>query len=148
MELNCVLAPIDFSPVSRATLRCALSLVAGDEASVVVLHTIDATFLDAAAEHGLGERDDIAGRLRTAADERLRAFVGEHADGKVEITTLVGEGIPFLDILQKAEELQVDAIVMGKFGARGFAQEKLLFGTTAERVIRGSKCPVIVLPVV
>ena len=35
--------------------------------------------------------------------------------------------------------------VMGKYGARG-SIEKLLFGTTAERVIRGSTRPVITLP--
>ena len=40
----------------------------------------------------------------------------------------------------------VDAIVMGKVGARG-TLETLLFGSTAERVLRGSRCPVVVLPV-
>jgi nucleotide-binding universal stress UspA family protein len=51
-----------------------------------------------------------------------------------------------VEILRKAEDFQVDAILMGKHGVRGHI-EKLLFGTTAERVIRGTSRAVIVIPV-
>ncbi len=59
---------------------------------------------------------------------------------------IVSEGVPFLEILRKAEDFQVDAIMMGRFGHRG-PIEKVLFGTTAEHVIRGTSRAVIVVPV-
>ncbi|MEX2113965.1 MAG: universal stress protein, partial [Pirellulales bacterium] len=64
----------------------------------------------------------------------------------VDVQTIVSEGVPFLEILRKAEDFQVDAIMMGRFGTRG-PIEKVLFGTTAERVIRGTSRAVIVVPV-
>jgi nucleotide-binding universal stress UspA family protein len=64
---------------------------------------------------------------------------------EIAVDTLISEGLPFLEILRKADDFAVDAIVLGKIGTRG-PVEKLLFGSTAEKVLRGSRRPVIVLP--
>ena len=58
---------------------------------------------------------------------------------------IICEGRPFMEILQKADDFAVDAIVMSKVGRRGKVEE-LLFGSTAEKVLRGSTKPVLVLP--
>ena len=65
---------------------------------------------------------------------------------KVEVDIIVSEGPPFLQIIQKAQEFLADAIVMGRVGGGG-RMEKLLFGSTAEKVLRASSRPVIVLPI-
>ena len=64
---------------------------------------------------------------------------------EIEVDIVVSEGIPFLEILRKAEDFIVDAVVMGKIGTRGRV-EQLLFGSTAEKVLRGSTRPVLTLP--
>ena len=75
---------------------------------------------------------------------QLDDFVPNVPDG-IEITRLVCVGTPFLEIIRKATDFAVDAIVMGRAGA-GRQVGHLLFGSTAEHVIRGSTQPVIVLP--
>ena len=78
--------------------------------------------------------------------EQLLDEYKQSVEADVTIETMVAEGVPFVEIIKKAEELHVHAILMGKFGLRGKTEE-LLFGSTAERVIRASRRPVIVLPI-
>ncbi|MEO8496467.1 MAG: universal stress protein [Planctomycetota bacterium] len=46
---------------------------------------------------------------------------------------------------RRTSDVAVDAIVMSKIGRRGKVEE-LLFGSTAEKVLRGSNKPVLILP--
>jgi nucleotide-binding universal stress UspA family protein len=83
--------------------------------------------------------------MRTNALERLKRY-SDCSDESTKIDTLVCEGEPFFEIALKAEEFAVDAIVMSKLGQRS-RPKSLLFGSTAEKVIRGTTKPVIVFPV-
>jgi nucleotide-binding universal stress UspA family protein len=82
--------------------------------------------------------------MRETAQPMLDSY-RSRGDHSVEVDTIISTGVPFLEILKKAEDFDVDAIVMGKLGTRG-PIDNLLFGSTAEKVIRGSRRPVIVLP--
>jgi glycine betaine transporter len=82
--------------------------------------------------------------MREHAEKRLQELKNV-APAEITVDTLISEGLPFLEILRKADDFAVDAIVLGKIGTRG-PVEKLLFGSTAEKVLRGSLRPVIVLP--
>src|SRR5262245_2119899 len=145
IELNSLLVPVDFSETSRTAFAQALDLASGEGASVILLHVIDTAVSDLMTATELGSKDDIATKLRERAQREIASYV-KPAESKVEVQTIVCEGVPFFEIIRKADELLVDAIVIGRQGARGRI-EKLLFGTTAERVIRGSTRPVITLPV-
>ncbi len=62
-------------------------------------------------------------------------------DVEVDPVVLVGE--PFDMILEKAEEEQVDLIVVGSHGKKGI--ERLLLGSVSEKVARKAKCSVLVV---
>lgn len=143
LELNCLLVPIDFSPGSHAAFDEAFGLVTGKGAVVIALHVIDVSLVEFVVANDLGKRKDVLHSLRTRAERDL--VYGERQRDSIDTQAIVCEGIPFLEITKKAEEWQVDAIVTGKYGG-GRKHEKLLFGTTAERVIRGSTRPMLVLP--
>ena len=145
LEFNTLLVPIDFSPISRGVFEEALQLARGDDAAVLLLHAIDPTLADFGVRLGWGPRESIVEAARTRAQRELDEWKAA-AGGSIDVQTIVSEGVPFLEILRKAEDFQVDAILMGRFGTRG-PIEKLLFGTTAERVIRGTTRAVIVVPV-
>ena len=136
IELNTLLVPVDFSPVSRSVFEQALQLAHGDDAAVLLLHAIDPSAIEFAAGLGLGSHEVILAAARENAEREMESWKAEAGDG-VEVQTIVSEGVPFIEILRKAEDFQVDAILMGRFGSRG-PIEKVLFGTTAERVIRGT----------
>jgi nucleotide-binding universal stress UspA family protein len=143
-ELNEILVPVDFSPASIAVFEQAVELVSGEKPVVILLHVVDVEFAEAAERSGLAGRDDAVRRLRDQAERDLEAL-RERAPAGVEVDCVVSEGIPFYEIARKADEFAVDAIVIGRSGRADRAQS-LLFGSTAERVIRGCRRPVIVLP--
>jgi nucleotide-binding universal stress UspA family protein len=143
-EFNTLLVPIDFSPASEAAFGRTMSLATGEKPVLILLHVIDPTLVDFAVEHGWGSEAEITAQMRRLAEQEMEGY-RERATKSTEIDTVVSEGVPFLEILRKSEDFAVDAIVLGKVGTRG-AIEKLLFGSTAEKVLRGSRRPVIVLP--
>jgi glycine betaine transporter len=145
LEFNELLVPVDFSSAARAAFDQALMLVAGDEATIIVLHVMDTSLIEFAAVHELAAREEVVDAMRVRAQQELAAFQAPPG-ARLEVITIVVEGVPFLEIIKKADVFHVDAVVMGKFGNRGKI-EPYLFGTTAEHVVRGCTRPVLVLPV-
>lgn len=84
-------------------------------------------------EEGLAKR----GRAAICDVEQL----GKEAGLKVKPVFL--KGIPAEEILNYAENNDIDLIVMGTKGLRGI--EKFLLGSVAENVIRHSKVPVLIV---
>ena len=144
VDFNTLLVPVDFSDNSKAAFAQAVGLISGDNPVIVLLHVIDSSLPEFAEAHDLGTRDDVSHRMRERAELLLEEYTGACPDG-IEIDPIVCEGRPFMEILQKADDFAVDAIVMSKIGRRGKFEE-LLFGSTAEKVLRGSTKPVLVLP--
>jgi nucleotide-binding universal stress UspA family protein len=54
-------------------------------------------------------------------------------------------GSPFVEILKITRDLDLPMIVMGVRG-RSTPPEEILFGSTAEKVLRGSRVPVLCVP--
>jgi len=144
-QFNTILVPTDFSPMARAAFDQAVKLAAGEDASVIVLHVIDPALAEFVAKHDLATKGEAIEQMRSRAKKQMEDFA-PCADSQVTVTKMICEGTPFLEIIDHARDLLVDAVVIGKVGSRG-ALEKLLFGSTAEKVIRGCPQPVIVLPV-
>ncbi|GIW94534.1 MAG: universal stress protein [Pirellulaceae bacterium] len=145
MEWSSILVPVDLSPISEEVVRQAVALATGEQPVVILLHVIDTSLIEFAASHQFGSREEIVERMKQRAYAELKRLQ-ELGAGRVEVDILVCEGTPFVQIVQKAQDFLCDAIVMGKVGGRGLL-EKLLFGSTAEKVLRASPCPVVVLPI-
>jgi len=62
-------------------------------------------------------------------------------EGFQEYQVLIKEGEAFYEIIQVARLESADLIVMGTHGRTGL--DHVLFGSTAERVVRKAPCPVM-----
>lgn len=144
VPFNSLLVPTDFSDNSWSAFQHARMLVDDQDSEIVVVHAIDPTVTKQIVELGLGDHEDVLKSLRSNALARLKQYA-ELSSDSTHIDTLVCEGEPFFEIIRKADDFAVDAIVMSKLGQRD-QTKSLLFGSTAEKVIRGSRKPVIVLP--
>ena len=144
VPFNCLLVPTDFSENAWAAFQHARILVDGDDSEIVVMHAIDPALVDQVVQLGIGDHEEVAESIRKNALTQLEKYAIE-SDKSTHIDTLVCEGEPFFEIIRKSEDFAVDAIVMSKIGRRN-QPKSLLFGSTAEKVIRGSTKPVIVLP--
>lgn len=146
VDFNSLLVPVDFSENSKAAFAQAIGLVSGDSPVIILLHVVDSALPEFAEAHDLGSHTEVAHRMRERAQTKMQEYVDACPD-EIEVDPIISEGRPFLEVLQKADDFAVDAIVMSKIGHRGKVEE-LLFGSTAEKVLRGSKKPVLVLPAI
>jgi len=67
--------------------------------------------------------------------------VKNHANNEIQPEPVVDQGIAADSILALAEAQEVDLIVMGTHGRRGF--DRLMVGSVTERVLRKASCPVL-----
>ena len=139
-----ILVPMDFSPCSVNALRVALGMAA-PEGDLTLLHVIDQEFIDGAVAAGLGSAEDVRQRLKEQAETSFTSTLEGVDAGKVNVETMIVVGIPFVEILKIARDLDLPMIVMGMRG-RSTPAEELLFGSTAEKVLRGTRVPVLCVP--
>ncbi len=139
-----ILVPIDFSSCSINALRVAIAMAAPD-GDLTLLHVIDEHFVNEAVAAGLGAAEDIRVRLREQADASFNSALEEVETGSVTTERMIVTGTPFVEILKIARDLDLPMIVMGIRG-RSTPPEELLFGSTAEKVLRGSRIPVLCVP--
>lgn len=139
-----ILVPIDFSACSLNALRVAIGMAAPD-GDLTLLHVIDEHFVNDAVAAGLGTSDDIRGRLREQAEGSFINLLEGIQNQGVNIERMIVVGAPFIEILKIARDLDLPMIVMGVKG-RSTPPEEILFGSTAERVLRGTRIPVLCVP--
>lgn len=139
-----ILVPVDFSPCSVNALRVAIGMAAPD-GDLTLLHVIDQEFVDDAVAAGLGSGEDIRNRLKEQAEANFTTMLESIDAGKVDIEKMTVVGLPFVEILKIARDLDLPMIIMGVKG-RSTPPEEILFGSTAEKVLRGSRVPVLCVP--
>lgn len=139
-----ILVPVDFSSCSANAVRAAVGMAAPD-GDVTLLHVIDKDFIDDAVASSLGSVDEITSRLRERAETDFTTLLEGFDAGTVDIERMIVVGIPFVEILKIARDLDLPMIVMGVRG-RSTPPEEILFGSTAEKVLRGTRVPVLCVP--
>ena len=108
-------------------------------------------YRQAASGHLRNSRND--GRLRCRTEAGLWRNRGTHSSRskrkqgarKVRVETILSEGIPADAISRIADENTVDFIVLAV--SRKSRMDRILLGTTAEKVIRDANVPVLSIPV-
>ena len=139
-----ILVPIDFSPCSVNALRVAVGMASPD-GDLTLLHVVDEEFVGDAVAAGMGTTEELRTRLKEQAEGSF-ANVLEGIDvGSLDVEKMIVVGVPFVEILKIARDLDLPMIVMGIQG-RSTPAEELLFGSTAEKVLRGTRVPVLCVP--
>lgn len=168
-----IVTPIDLSPQSQGTLRCALEEARAHGAKLTLLHVLQ--HLPDTEEHYLrgspeaaaglqgsmiafpsGFDPDTGGRLPTPPPpppavvqrdylEEMRAQLRNLMPGDFEgdWDADVVRGDPDDSIVDYAQEHGADLIVMGSHGRTGLRH--LLMGSVAEHVLRHASCPVLIV---
>ncbi|MCA9546962.1 MAG: universal stress protein [Myxococcales bacterium] len=131
-----VVVPVDFSDRSMAAVHEALQMVDDPKA----LHLVHVLLVMHPADPGIiFETVDVKTR-----QQRVRALLQEklgEAIGGATIHTPLGS--PGAEIVRIAEEIGAELIVMPSHGRTGLS--RIALGSVAERVVRLSHCPVLVL---
>ena len=139
-----ILVPVDFSPCSANAVRAAVGIATPD-GDITLLHVIDQNFIDDAVSASLGTSEEVTARLRERAEIDFTSMLENMDSGTVDIERMIVVGVPFIEILKIARDLDLPMIVMGVRG-RSTPPEEILFGSTAEKVLRGTRIPVLCVP--
>ena len=77
------------------------------------------------------------------AEKRLYEFIDEHFSNFPNTKTRVVAGDASEEILKYIEDQHIDLVIMGTHGRKGM--DKIIFGSVAERVLKASPVPVMVV---
>ncbi|MDZ4074837.1 MAG: universal stress protein [Hylemonella sp.] len=142
--LKHMLAATDLSEASLPAVKRGFLLAAASGASYTVLHALGLEAM-ALLRGLLGDKSPaVSARLVEEAQARLDALVQDPARNRgVTAHTLVDEGLAGTAVTARAEAEGVDLVLVGAHGS-GFLQ-RMLLGSTASRLLRKSRCPVLVV---
>lgn len=142
MEYNSIkriLYPTDFSEASQEALKYALFLAKSFSAHLLLLHLVEPVYTTAIAGDSLELVGQLESRIEEDAQKKLQEISNQVKYEKIE--ALVLRGRAFSGIIETTKEKTIDLIVMGTHGRSGLSH--LLMGSTAEKVVRKSSCPVL-----
>jgi nucleotide-binding universal stress UspA family protein len=137
-----VLAPIAFDETENTSLDYAVTLAAQLGATVAIVHVYSIPVYGF-PEGALITSPEVAAKLSEAAQKHLDAAVSSRKGRGVEISSVLREGNPWEEIVNIAKSEKADLIVMGTHRRRGVS--RALLGSVAERVVRTSPIPVLVV---
>ena len=140
--IKSIMVPIDFSDYSKGALRYAAQFAKQFNSKIYLIYVVEPMIYP--ADFSMGQvaipSSDID--LTTRAEEELNKLASEIGNDLV-VETIIKTGKPFVEINETAGEKGIDLIIIATHGHTGV--EHLLFGSTAEKVVRKAPCPVLAL---
>jgi len=146
-NLNRILVPLDFSPLSKKALHYATRFAREFDAELVLFHVLDPEIppsfdgymVPPPAINGNDGNANASGEKK-----ELKALIGSvRATGIKRVGSAIRRGIASHEIVEAAKDLDVDLIIMATHGYTSW--QHFCIGSTAERVVRAAPCPVLVV---
>ena len=137
-----IVCPVDFSDCSRRALEHAVALARASYAELIVLHVYSVL----SVEDLLPLSSEVVARAvdPDVLRRELDAFVNSVAGGAPIALRLTRADDTGAAIADAADTLAADLLVIGSHGHGRL--ERLLVGSTTERVVATAPCPVLVVP--
>ena len=147
-EIKKIVTPVDFSDNSKLIAESA-GYLAGKFGASMHLVFIVQNFEDYSGFFvPQMTMPTLEGELAESAELKMASFCEEMAGfcekaGVKELSHKVFMGDVGEKIVEYANEIQADLIVMGTHGYKGL--EKIMFGSVADKVVRAAACPVMTI---
>jgi nucleotide-binding universal stress UspA family protein len=135
--LKDILVPVDFTECARKALDYAVPIAKQLGATVTLLHVMEPTFVpasDLGAVVDVDTEDDVLRKLAKLRDRYA---------GQARCHSIIRKGQAESEIVNVAKELASDLIILSTHGRTGL--ERLLMGSTVEKVVRRAGCPILVV---
>jgi nucleotide-binding universal stress UspA family protein len=144
-DIHSILVPTDFSECGNYALSYAASLARSFKASIICVNVIE-PIVPTVGYSGMTEPmpiADIAEQLEDSAERELPKLAECEEFAGLDVEEMVVHGEAAAEIVRLANERSVDLIVIASHGRTGLG--RILFGSTAEAVVRHAACPVLVV---
>jgi len=138
-----ILVPYDFSEYASSAVEQGLKIARLYGARMWIIYVVEqVTFpgqIKAWQEHVTAEAPNLLEDLRRSLETELD--ISDVKDVEIQVQIGHGDGKAHTSICSFVSENEIDLVVMGTYGLSGF--ERVLLGSTTEKVIRTSPCPVM-----
>jgi len=140
-EVKKILFPVDFSYVSPKIVPYVLTMAEKFESEIHLVFVVRGLdyYSDIYVSYvsiGNFEQQVVQGAETTMEEFSNKYFAGYN---RCKVKVIIGD--PAEEILNYVENEDIDMIIVGTHGRKGF--EKILFGSVARRIIRMSPVPVL-----
>ncbi len=136
-----ILTAIDFSENSDCAFEYALTLATQFNAELTIIHVINEPVDLRGFYVPHISFEQLEKEIEEGAVTMMEAFCNSKLGTFTNYKSTIVTGIPYDEITATAAKLDASLIVMGTHGRTGL--DHLLFGSTAERVVRSAPCPVL-----
>lgn len=137
-SFNKILLATDFSAASQAAFQAALGVCTAFQASLSILHVFE--YANAVPPESGGQLLGLESFYESARSS-LDHLVQEARRAGVNCEATLGSGLPSVTIRETITSKAIDLAILGTSALHGF--ERLVFGSTAEVVLRKASCPVL-----
>jgi nucleotide-binding universal stress UspA family protein len=139
-----LLVPVDGSSTSRQSIEKAIAIAEAFKSKVTVIYVIDPyAFTGVGTDFSYGQAEYLSAATTeaNAAIEAAKVAFQEHG---ISVTASIVEGHAiYRGILETAESVNADLLIMGSHGRRGL--EKLVLGSVTAQVLSHAHLPVLVV---
>jgi nucleotide-binding universal stress UspA family protein len=145
MEIRSILLPTDFSECANYALSYAASFARAARAKIICVHVVEPV-VPAVGYTGVAEplpSIDLGERLEDSAVRELPKIAHSEECSDLDIEEVIAHGEAASEVVRIARERAVDLIVIATHGRTGLG--RILFGSTAEAIVRHAPCPVLVV---
>jgi nucleotide-binding universal stress UspA family protein len=143
IEIKKILIPTDFSEYSQFALKYAMALAESFKARLYVVHVCEHAITGAGTEAYHFSVPEFLADVEKAERESLEKIVSEIRSAGIDAQSVFTTGRAYIDIVDKARELDVDLITLATHGRKGLSHFVFVFGSTAEEIVRLAPCPVL-----
>lgn len=138
-----IVIAIDFSENSDYAFDYALTLAKQFQSELTVMHVINEPVDLRGFYVPHISFEELEKEIEEGATKMMEKFCQAKLGDFTNFKTAIVSGIPYEEIIKKAEETSASLIVLGTHGRTGL--DHLIFGSTAERVVRSASCPVLTI---
>ncbi len=142
-DIKKVLVPVDFSDYSKSALNYAVDFAKHFNAQLFLIYVVEPVIYPPDFSMGQIAVPSIDLDMDKRAKEELENLVQKQIPKELTTKTIVKTGKPFVEIIDTASEINADIIIIATHGHSGV--EHILFGSTAEKIVRKAPCPVLTL---
>jgi nucleotide-binding universal stress UspA family protein len=136
-----ILTAIDFSENSECAFEYALTLATQFNAELTIIHVINEPVDLRGFYVPHISFEQLEKEIEESAVKMMETFCSTKLGTFSNYKTSIMTGIPYDEITAAAARIDASLIVLGTHGRTGL--DRILFGSTAERVVRSASCPVL-----
>jgi nucleotide-binding universal stress UspA family protein len=142
--MKTILTPVDSSEAADLVFTAAADLAHAVGGRLVLLTVVQPPVFTAEYSMLMENVVEITAIGERAAEKQLAKLQKRAEREGLVVETIQYSGAPIPHIIEQAEKLNADYIVMGSHGHTAFYD--LLVGSTTHGVLKRAKCPVVIVP--